>query len=210
LTDRDLVAMVTTNPGDALSRCWGKTIGRLMTGAFADVCVIKATGSKSVWTQIVESTEGDVLLVVSRGVPRYGEPGLMTAAGAVKPRPLTVGSLKRRFSMPDPEDSSKTWTWRDITSRIAAVRKDPKAALKKSEGLRRAYAGARDAPAAPLELVLDMPSGGLPMAGNLSAHAADIVIPPLVSLEHDAKFFSAIKHGGFHDKRLDGLAGFYS
>ena len=26
LSDRDLVAMVTTNPGDALSRCWGKTI----------------------------------------------------------------------------------------------------------------------------------------------------------------------------------------
>lgn len=83
-------------------------------------------------------------------------------------------------------------------------------ALHKADGRRRAYAGPSDAQDAPLELVLDMPSGGLAIAGNVSAHAAQIVIPPLPSLVHDAAFLQTIKGHGFHGGVLDGLGGFYS
>jgi len=208
LSDRDLVAMVTTNPGDALSRCWKKTIGRLTAGGFGDLTVIRPRGNASVWTQIVEATERDIMLVVYGGVPRYGDSSLMTAAGLTASSPITV--LGKRFAIPNPEKPAEMWTWKDITGRLEAVRKDPVAALARSEGRRRAYAGPLDAPDAPLELVLDMPGGGLPIAGDVSKHAAKIVIPPLPSLIHDEAFFKAIKGRGFHGGLLDQLAGFYS
>jgi len=210
LTDQQLVAMVTTNPGDALSRCWKKTIGRLTPGAFGDISVFRVSDSKSVWTQIVESTERDVMLAVYDGIPRYGDAGLMLAAGLTKSSPLTVLGTKRRFAIPDPEQATEAWSWKDITSRIDAVRKDPVNALKQADGRRQAYAGPKDGSEAPLELALDMPTGGLPMAGNVSEHAAEIVIPPLPSLFHDAAFLKAIKSRGFHGGLLDGLKGFYS
>src|SRR4029453_2057149 len=68
LTDRELVAMITSNPGDALARCWNKQIGRLTKDGFADVTILRAQGTKPVWTQIVESTEADIILVVVGGV----------------------------------------------------------------------------------------------------------------------------------------------
>ncbi len=77
-------------------------------------------------------------------------------------------------------------------------------------GRRRAYAGTLDAPDAPLELALDMPTGGLPFAGDVSAHAAQIVIPELPSLVHDQAFFTSIAGRGFHGGLLDRLAEFYS
>jgi hypothetical protein len=67
-----------------------------------------------------------------------------------------------------------------------------------------------DVPDAPLVLVLDMPSGATPIAGDVSQHAANIVIPPLPTLVHDSAFFKSIKGRGFHGGLLDGLAGFYS
>src|SRR4029077_15901544 len=162
LKDRDLVAMVTTNPGDALSRCWKKTVGRLTPGAFGDISVFRASGNESVWTQIVESTEREVMLVVYAGVPRYGDAGLMTTPGLSKSSALTVWGRKRRFAIPDPEHPAEVWSWKDIKSRLAAVRKDPVAALKQMDGHRRAYTGPMTGPNAPLELTLDMPGGELP------------------------------------------------
>jgi hypothetical protein len=209
LTDRELVAMVTTNPGDALSRCWKRTVGRLTPGAFADVTVIRAHTSKSVWTQIVESTERDIMLVVCSGVPRYGDADLMLATGLTKTSPLMVRRKKRAFAMPNPEAPAEAWSWKDITSRLDAVRKDPVAALKRADGRRRAYAGPLDASDAPLILVLDMPTGAQAVAGDVSKHAAEIVIPALPSLVHDAKFFNSITGRGFHGGVLDRLSGFY-
>ncbi|MEP6619379.1 MAG: amidohydrolase family protein [bacterium] len=210
LTDRDIVAMVTTNPGDTLSRCWPKTIGRLVPGAFADITILRASGTKPVWTQIVESTESTVMLVVYAGIPRYGDAALMTAAPLTKSSTVTIGGRKRRFAIAKPElDDGTAWSWKEITAELDAVRKDPAAALKKAEGMRRAFAGQMDAADAPLELVLDMPTGGLPMAGGFVDHVKDIVIPPLPSLLHDAPFFKSIKGRGFHGGVLDGLAGFY-
>ena len=208
LTDRELVATVTTNPGDALSRCWNKIVGRLKEGAFGDVTVLSAS-SKSVWTHIVESTEADVRLVVYDGVPRYGEAPLMNAAPLRPSSPITVRGKKYRFAISNPKDATKAWSLADITGALDAVRKDPVTALKKADAQRRAFAGPTDSDAAPLELVLDMPFGDTPMAGDISEHAADIVIPELPSLVHDAAFFKAIKGRGFHGGLLDGLAEFY-
>jgi hypothetical protein len=202
--------MVTTNPGDALSRCWKKTIGRLTPGAFGDISVFRASGNKSMWTQIVESTEREVMLVVYEGVPRYGDAGLMTTPGLSKSSALTLRGKKRRFAIPDPEHPADVWSWKDITSRLDSVRKDPVAALKQMDVRRRAYTGPMAAPNAPLELRLDMPGGGLPMDVNILAEAAEIVIPPLPSLVHDAAFFKSIKGQGFHGGLLDGLGEFYA
>jgi hypothetical protein len=164
-----------------------------------------------VWTQIAESTERDVMLVIYDGVPRYGLATLMSVAPLQASSPITVRGKKYRFAIPDPADatSATPWTWKAITGELNAVRKDPGAALKKAEGRRRAYAGPLDGPQAPLELVLDMPFGGTAIAGNISDHAAEIVIPPLPSLVHDAAFFNGIRNRGFHGGLLDGLASFY-
>ena len=207
LRDQDLVAMVTTNPGDALSRCWKKTIGRLTPGAFGDISVFSDRGDKNVWTQIIESTERDVVLAVYDGVPRYGDASLMATAGLPKSSGITVGGKKRRFAIPDPEHPGEVWSWKDIKSRLDAVREDPAAALQQADGRRRAYAGPRAAMDAPLELTLDMPGEGLLLGQR---QAEQIVIPPLPSLVHDAAFFNSIKGKGFHGGLLDGLGEFYA
>ena len=209
-SDEQLVATVTTNPGDVLARCWKKTIGRLSAGAFGDITVFRPKGTGSVWTQVVESTEREVMLVVYDGAPRYGDAGLMSTTGLSKSSPITIRGRKRRFAIPDPANPAEPWSWKAITDRLDAVRKDPVKALNRAEGRRRAYAGPMDAPEAPLELQLDMPTGGLPMAGDIRDHAAEIRIPPLPSLVHDAAFFKAIKGRGFHGGLLDGLAAFYT
>ena len=209
-TDRELVAMVTTNPGDALSRCWKKRVGRLMPAAFGDSPCCAHADPRACGRKSFDSTERDVMLVVYHGVPRYGDAGLMTTPGLAKSSAITVRGMTRRFAIADPDDASDVWSWKDITGRLEAVRKDPVAALKHADGRRRAYAGPLDAPDAPLELMLDMPSGGTPLAGDISTHAAEIVIPPLPSLVHDAAFFKSIKGRGFHGGLLDGLAGFYA
>jgi 5-methylthioadenosine/S-adenosylhomocysteine deaminase len=209
LTDRALVAMVTSNPGDVLSRCWGRAIGRLVAGAFADLTVFRPKGSASVWTQVVESTEREVSLVVCGGTPRYGDAALMKAPSLGPSRPITVRGMTRRFAIPDGEQTGRVWSWPDIARALDAVRADPVAALRRAEGRRRAYAGPLDVPDVPLELMLDMPTGAQPIAGDVRAHAEEIVIPRRPSLLHDATFFKSIEGRGFHGGVLDGLRAFY-
>lgn len=210
LTDRDLVAMVTSNPGDALARCWQKAVGRLSKGAFADITVIRAEGEKPVWTQIVGSTEADIALVIIGGVPRYGDPDLMQVTAATAPSAkFKLGGKDRRFAIANPKAPKKAWKWDEITKLLKTVIADPKKAINKSEARLRAYAGPMNASAAPLILVLDMPSGASAVAGSIKDHADKVVIPPLSSLVHDSKFFADIKGKGFHGDLLDGLEDFY-
>ena len=122
---------------------------------------------------------------------------------------ITVRGKKYRFAISNPQDAAKAWGLADITGALDAVRKDPVTAPKEADAQRRAFAGPIDSAQAPLELVLDMPFGGTPVAGDISEHAAEIVIPKLPSLVHDAAFFKSIKGRGFHGGLLDGLAGFY-
>ena len=67
LSDQDLVAMITSNPGDALARCWSRQVGRLTKGSFGDVTVIRPNGEGDVWSQILNATEREVMLVVVEG-----------------------------------------------------------------------------------------------------------------------------------------------
>lgn len=209
LSDRALVEMVTANPGDALARCWNKPIGRLTRGAFGDITVFRPNGSGSVWNRVVEADEDDVMLVVYDGIPRYGDAALMTEANLTASSALTVRGRRRRFAMGDPDNPAVAWSFKDITRRLNAVRKDPAAALRHADARREAFAGPMDASDAPLELVLDMPFGEAPMAGDFRDHADEIVIPPLPSLLHDPAFFKAVKGRGFHGGTLDRLADFY-
>ena len=129
LTDRDLVAMITSNPGDVLSRCWSKQIGRLVPGSFGDITVLRARGTGDAWSQIVKGTEREIALVVIGGKAHYGDSDLMTAATAGPAAAVTVSGKPRKIVLPDPTDKSKPFEWSDIVSRLDAVRKDPKTAL---------------------------------------------------------------------------------
>jgi hypothetical protein len=207
LSDQDLVAMVTSNPGDVLARCWSRQIGRLIQGSFGDVTVLKPRGSGDIWSQIVNATEREVMLVVVGGKPRYGDASAMTSAGPTTA--LSISGRQRKLAIPDPKDSSKAFQWTDIVSRLTSVRKDPVAALKHAEARSRAFAGPGSAPDAPLELALDMPSGNAMAFAGPPPEPAKVVIPTLPTLVHDKAFFADIKGRGFHDGLLDGLANFY-
>jgi 5-methylthioadenosine/S-adenosylhomocysteine deaminase len=208
VSDRELVKMVTSSAGDVLARCWSRQIGRLVPGAFADVVVLRPSSSGSVWSQILHATERDVMLVVVSGRACYGDATLMTNAVGPPSDTLKVRATTKRLAIPDPEDPTKAWKWRDIVARLNRVRQDPAAALRRAEGRRRSFAGPMNAPDAPLELALDMPAGPSAVAGP-PPRPADVVIPKLPTLVHDAAYFASIRGRGSHGGLLDGLARFY-
>jgi len=209
LTDQDLVAMVTSNPGDALARCWSRHLGRLAEGSFGDVTVLRPHGDGDVWSQIVKATERDVMLVVVKGKPRYGDAAAMTQAGAGPSTTLTVSGHQRRLAIPYATDSTKTFEWSDIVARLNSVRKTPAAALQRAEDRSRDFAALRSTRNAPLELTLDMPTGVSTALAAAPPNLDSVVIPPLPTLVHDKAFFSDVHRMGFHAGVLDGLADFY-
>jgi hypothetical protein len=209
LTDKDFVAMLTTNAGDALARCWGTQVGRLVKGAFGDVTVLRSRKKGSFWADVVAATEKEVALVVVGGQARYGDADLMTGAKASPSSTFTVARVKRKLAVPDPSDGTKAWSWGAIVAELERVRKDPAGSLKKAEKRRSGFAGRVNAPDAPLELMLDMPSGGLLAFAGPPPHPDQVVIPPLPSLVHDKPFFDSIRGRGFHGALLDGIAKFY-
>jgi cytosine/adenosine deaminase-related metal-dependent hydrolase len=209
LTDQQLVAAITSNPGDALQRCWPRQVGRLTPGAFGDVVVVRSRNRGSVWSDVMAAREQEVALVVVGGVPRYGDVDLMTAAQATTAGPITVAGIKRQLAISQPSDGTKAWKWTDIVARLNAVRADPAGALDRAEARLHAFAGRITDEDAPLQLMLDMPSGGLLAFAGRPPHPDQVVIPPLPTLEHDAAFFASIHGRGFHGGLLDGLAGLY-
>lgn len=210
LADSDLVAMVTSNAGDMLARCWLRQVGRLLHGSIADVTVVRSHSNGDVWSQIVNATEREVMLVVVGGIPRYGDAAIMNAIDAPPSTSLQIAGTARKLAIPDPTDPNKAWEWTDIVARLDAVRKDPVSAVHRAEGLRRSYAGPMMAPEAPLQLALDMPTGGMLAFAGRPPDMSKVVIPPLPSLVHDAALFADIHGQGFHGGILDGLADFYA
>jgi 5-methylthioadenosine/S-adenosylhomocysteine deaminase len=208
LTDQDLVAMITSGAGDMLARCWSRQIGRLLPGSFGDVTVLRPQGQGDIWSQIVNATEREVMLVVVGGKPRYGDAAAMKSSGAGPTTAISVSGIARALSIPDPTDSTKAFQWTDIVSRLDTVRKDPAAALKNAEIRRHSLAARGPASKAPLELTLDMPAGGFQPAA-LPPDPSKVTIPPLPTLVHDQAFFDYIQGHGFHGGLLDGLAAFY-
>ena len=208
--DADLVAMVTSNAGDMLARCWSRQVGRLLPGSFGDITVFRPRGNGDVWSQIVNATEREVMLVVAGGIPRYGDTAIMKAIDAPPSSSVQIASTARSVAIPDPKDPKKGWEWTDIVARLDAVRKDPVSAVHRAEGLRRSYAGPMTATDAPLQLALDMPTGGMLAFAGRPPDMSKVVIPPLPSLVHDKAFFTDIHGQGFHRGILDGLADFYA
>ena len=216
----DLVEMVTSGPGDLLTRAWGPAVGRLQPGALADLVAV-ARRADDPFVNLVEAREEDVELVIVDGEPRYGTLDLMSRAGARRTTSVAVGETARRTVLvepPDPDDQGaeplRAWTWQKVLKALDDVRKDPIGAVEKASALAAAaIAGTRTLGAPrtgtpPLILELEMPGGlaevaGPPPAGHVTQ------IPPTPSLRHDENWRASIKNRGFHAGVLDELDRFY-
>jgi cytosine/adenosine deaminase-related metal-dependent hydrolase len=208
LSDADLVAMMTSAPGDVLARSWRRQVGRLQPGAIADVLVIAAKRGARPYARVVAATEADVELVVVDGRPRYGTPDLMRAAGAGATTSITIAGARRSLALTRPDDPATGWQWSAVVDRLEEVRADPSGEIRKAEGRMAAWAGRLDERDAPLRLALDMPTGVGPV-GGLPKDLDDVVVPPLQSLTHDAAWLESLHDRGFHAGLLDGLARYY-
>jgi hypothetical protein len=190
MTDRDIVQMVTSNPGDLLARCWGRPIGQLVRDGFADVTVLRGHGPGDPWRQILAATELHVELVVVAGVPRYGDGDLMLAAGAPDSFPVTVRRRRKLVALPDPADASRAWSWEDITDALHTVQADPPAAIANASA--RAVGGSRFAEDSALELFLDMPDTRRTGRAGPPKDPGSVRIPPVPPIEHDREYFDLL------------------
>jgi 5-methylthioadenosine/S-adenosylhomocysteine deaminase len=206
LTDLELVQMVTTNPGDALSRFWPHSCGRIAPGGLGDFTIVSCR-SKDPWRDLITTREADVRLVVVGGEARYGATSLMTRAKAVACGPITVRGLHRSISIPHPDDPTRHWRWSEIRDELEAVRAHPSTALAAADA--RAAARAAGGGPAPLELTLDMPTGGGGQTAGPPRESGAVVVPPLDGLTHDRAWLASIRGRGFHGGALDALAGYY-
>jgi cytosine/adenosine deaminase-related metal-dependent hydrolase len=213
----DLVEMVTSAPGDALSRCWGTQVGRLATGARADVAVLRRS-TDDPWEDLVRAREEAVLLVLIDGQPRYGTKALMEVCGATRTTSVEVGEARRRIMLFDPQDEDKppaerrSWTWSKALARLEAVRDDPIGAV---DAANAPTAQAGRIPSAlgpvgrPLLLELDMP-GAPGMTAGPPPPGVRVDFEPIPSLRHDRNWRNSVKQRGFHEGILDALDRFYT
>jgi 5-methylthioadenosine/S-adenosylhomocysteine deaminase len=220
LSDSDLVRMVTTNPGDVLSRPWKRRVGRLQPKAVGDVLVIRAGARVDPFRALVNARERDVELVVIGSHPQYGKPALMAKAGKSRTRTtsLTVDGETRTMVLPQPDDPEATWEWDEVVARMEVVRKHPLREIEKGRTRQeaamaavyqaRSRNGGRPTPLPPLRLALDMPTGLTPL-GGLPKNLDEIRVPELAGLSHDDEFLASIVGRGYHGGVLDDLARFY-
>ena len=216
LDDFDLVEMVTASPGDVLSRCWGKKVGRLVAHSLGDVCVVKRNYDDP-WENLVKAHEEQVLLVLIDGQPRYGTKELMTACGASRTTSVRVGKERRRIMLIDPKDAGRppegqdSWTWNKALDRLDAVRADPDAALKAAKAPNAAMGRIPSAMGPddnPLLLEPDMP-GALGLTAGPPPDGVEVHIEEIPSLRHDRNWRASVKDGPFHQVVLNKLDGFY-
>ncbi|MEV0155744.1 amidohydrolase family protein [Micromonospora sp. NPDC050686] len=208
LSDRELVTMVTADPGDVLARSWGRQTGRLQPYAAADVTIIRAARNADPFTTVVHATERDVQLVIVNGQPRYGTPALMRRSGAQPVTDLTVAGQRRLLSLTRPDDPTQAWPWQEVLARLEQVRANPKREIERGQARLAAFNGPFDDPAAPLRLALDMPTGIAPV-GGLPKDLTQILIPPLDTLTHDDAFLASLVGRGWHGGVLHKLADYY-
>lgn len=215
LSNFDLVAMVTANPGDALSRSWGRTVGRLDEGGLADVAVVSRRGDDP-WDNLVAAHEADVQLVVVDGAAVFGTKTLLVDAGQRRVSAVTVGKAKRRVVLTDPADKDLPvdergrWYFSKAVTNLNKVRKDPIAAVAAPFASDGGAVGDADAPVDDwLILDLDMPGGpgmnaGPPPAGTV------VDFETLPSLAHDRRWLRSLRTNPIHAGQLDGLSEFYT
>jgi 5-methylthioadenosine/S-adenosylhomocysteine deaminase len=206
-SDLELCEMVTANSGDALAVAWGPQIGRLRAGNAADILVCERHDADP-YRNLIEATERHVRLVLVRGTPFYGTRPLMTAAGVQAPNLITVRGQQRALVVRQPGRADATLDWPGVRAALETVRNDPQAAWQGSLDALAAWGGALDDPEAPLALFGDMPEGDLGLLGASGEIPADLVIPPLQSLTHDAAFLAAVAAAG--PPELQALRGYYT
>lgn len=204
LTDRDIVQMVTSNPGVLLERCWSRPVGRLVPDAFADVTVIRGHGRGSPWRRILTANEQHVELVVARGEARYGTTTSMRRAASPEAFRLVVRDRVRMAALPDRADPQKAWSWGAIVDELTAVQRDPQQAIADAAG-RRASAGALFGDDADLELFLDMPDPRRTGRAGPPKDLATVRIPEVPSIEHDADYFDLLEAAPIQAGILDDL-----
>jgi cytosine/adenosine deaminase-related metal-dependent hydrolase len=213
----ELVEMVTGSPGDMLSQCWGKQVGRLTTHARADVLVLQKTGDDP-WEELVRAREEQVLLVLVDGQPRYGTKELMEACGASRTTSVAVGPVRRHIVLIDPKDADKppgersAWTWSKALDRLEAVRDDPIGAVEAADApsaLAGRIPSAVGPAKRPLLLELDMP-GAPGMSAGPPPPGVRVDFEPIPSLRHDRNWRASVRGRGWHGGILDGLDRFYT
>lgn len=207
LTARDLVAMVTTHPGDVLEQAWGHQLGRLQPQALGDVIVVAAPPGADPFRRLLAATERDIRLVVIGGRPVYGTAALMTKARATATSALPVAGQSRRLALTRLDAPAQKWTFAQVVARLNQVRANPKDEIEQAR--RRSSAAMRAGKVPPLRLALDMPTGRAPI-GGLPKDLGTIRVPPLTPLAHDRNFFASITGRGFHGGLLDGLAALFA
>lgn len=211
LSDRDLVEMVTSGPGDVLKAGWDRQLGRLQPEAVADAVVIRAGRNANPYAAVVAATEDDVELVVIDGVARYGTVELMTAArpaGSPRLSVIKVGRRSMRLAIPRADDQQKAWSWSAVVDRLDEVRRHPRREVEAAEAAYQGWSGHLDEDGAPLRVTLDMPTGEGPI-GGLPKDLDDLKVPPLVPLTATSAWLDTIPGRGFDGGVLDGLAAYY-
>lgn len=215
LSNFDLVQMVTANPGDALTRTWGRTVGRLTDGSLGDVTVM-ARRVDDPWDNLVAAHESDVQLVAVDGSAVYGTKSLMSKAGQRRNSSVTIGKERRRVVLTDPADKELPvadrgrWYLSKAITNLKKVGKDPVGAVAAPFASDGGPVGTGDAPVDDwLILGLDMPGGpgmnaGPPPAGTV------VEFNSLPSFVHDRRWLRSLRANPIHDGVLDALDAFYT
>jgi 5-methylthioadenosine/S-adenosylhomocysteine deaminase len=103
LTDEDLVRAVTADAAKVVG--WDEAVGALRANALADLVVLTGQ-SGDPFAGLIDATERDVALVVTHGVPRYGEPALMSQVHDQAQSPLeevTIAGAQKTFYLQAPD-----------------------------------------------------------------------------------------------------------
>ena len=212
LTTFDLAQMVTSAPGDTLSRCWPSPAGRLVAGGLGDLCVIEAREDDP-WDNLVAARDEDVQLVIVGGIARYGTKTLMDRSGVTATTSVNIGNGNlRRVALVDPADPTARWYWSRVIDKIEQVRRDPAGAMARGLTAMVAMAGRPLTDIThddPLIVELDMPGPGGVRAGP-PPDPASVDVPAAPSLRHDRPWRADIKGRAFHGGVLDGLDRFYT
>jgi len=133
LSDKDLVAMVTSTPAKIVK--WDALVGSIVAGKRADLIVIKAGGAADDYSGLIKAAETDVVLLTVDGQPIVGTAPLMSALGQ-SGEPIKLGTETRiiNYGLGDPRVPTLTFAeaqagMADALSRLPTLLADEKRGL---------------------------------------------------------------------------------
>ena len=171
----------------------------------ADVVVITKRHDDP-WTNLVLAREQRHRAGRSATVEaRYGTQAMMTAAGEIDDD-QHADRIRRHDISPcdNPDDPTTNWTWTAVMRELRAVQADPVTAIEQGLAIEAIEADPTMMNTGSLILESDMPGGPNSVAGPPPA-GTQFDAPPLPSLIHDEKWFSAVRGNGYHNHLLDNL-----